>query len=309
MKIKRLFSLVLMSVMLLSVGSALAQENGVTIELNKFTYQPFEKMEVKISGLTQEQIDGGAIIQIAEERRDHYLSGHCTKASDLEDGVWTPLAPYEVRAYEIRVYTSEEYTAENMLARELFIIRGSPVLELVNGLNGISKWAVKEVQDAIYDNLTTDKVLKDFQKNITREEFCEIVVNMYEGVTETVAETAAEDTFTDTTNEYVLKAYKLGVVQGVGEGKFDCDSPITRQEIATMLYRAVKAIAPEADYVVAEPKVFGDSASVDEWAKEGVDYFASKDIIKGDGTNFLPLDNCNCEEAIVLVKRIYDSYK
>ena len=75
-----------------------------------------------------------------------------------------------------------------------------------------------------------------------------------------------------------------------------------------MLFRAVKAIAPEADYAVAEPKVFGDSASVDTWAKEGVDYFASKDIIKGDGTNFLPLDNCVCEEAIVLVKRICDSY-
>ena len=263
---------------------------------------------MKISGLTEQQIADGAIAQVAETRLTDYRSGTYTKIADLKDGVWEPIGPYEVRAFEIRVYSKDEYTAENLLAKEMFIIRGNPVLEVVAGLNGISKWAVDEVQEAIFDKLTTDKVLKDFQKDITREEFCEIVVNMYEGVTKTVAEAAADTTFTDTKNEFTLKANKLGIVEGVGEGRFDSDAAITRQEIATMLFRAVKAIDPEGDYAVAQPKVFGDSASVDTWAKEGVDYFASKEIIKGDGTNFLPLNNCNCEEAIVLVKRIFDAY-
>lgn len=309
MNIKKIVSFMLVCVMLLSCCVVFAEENAVKIELNKFEYAPHEKMEIKISGLTQEQIDGGAVAQLAEWRFDHLITGITTKISDLEDGVWTPIAPFEVRAFEVRIYTKDEYTEENFLGKELFVVRGSPTFEVVNGTNGISKWAVEEVQTAIFDKLTTDKVLMDFQKDITREEFCEIVVNMYESATKTVAQPAAADTFTDTANEYILKAYNLGIVMGVGEGKFDCAAAITRQEIATMLFRAVKAIAPEADYSVAEPKVFGDSASVDEWAKEGVDYFASKDIIKGDGTNFLPLDNCSCEEAIVLVKRIYDLYK
>lgn len=308
MNIKRILSLVLVCATLLSFGVVCAEESTLKIELNKFVYAPSEKMEIKISGLSEQQIADGAVAQIAEWRFDHLITGITTKISDLEDGVWTPLAPFEVRAFEVRVYTKDEYKEENFLGKELFIIRGSPILEVVNGYNGISKWAVEEVQEAIFDSLTTDKVVLDFQKNITREEFCEIVINMYEGVTKTVAEAAAADTFTDTNNEFVLKANKLGIVEGVGEGKFDCNSAITRQEIATMLIRAAKAIAPDADYTVAESKVFGDSALVAQWAKEGVDYFASKDIIKGDGTNFLPLDNCTCEEAIVLVKRIYDSY-
>lgn len=309
MNIKRIVSLALICVMLLSCGVVFAEESeAVKIELNKFVYAPHEKMEVKISGLSQEQIDGGAVAQICEWRFGHQISGTTVKISELEDGVWTPIAPFEVRAFEVRVYTEESYSDETFLGKELFIIRGTPTFEVVNGTNGISKWAVEEVQSAIFDKLTTDKVLMDFQKDITREEFCEIVVNMYENATKTVAEPAPAETFGDTSNESILKAYNLGIVKGVGEGKFDCDAAITRQEIATMLFRAVKVIAPEGDFTVADPNAFGDSNMVDEWAKEGVDYFASKDIIKGDGTNFLPLDNCSCEEAIVLVKRIYDVY-
>lgn len=309
MKIKRILSLAIVCVMILTSLTAFAAENEVKIELSKFVYGSSEKLHVKISGLTEQQIADGAIAQVAEVRLGHYRSGIYVKIADLEDGVWEPIGPYEVRPYEIRVYTKDEYTDETFIAKEMFVLRDAPVFEVTPELNGISDWAVEEVQSAIFDNLTIDSVLKDFQKAITREEFCSLVVNMYENVTETVAEVAADTTFTDTKNEAVLKAYNLGIVQGVGEGKFDCDAAITRQEIATMLFRAVKVIAPEADYAVAEPKVFGDSASVDTWAKEGVDYFASKDIIKGDGTNFLPLDNCKCEEAIVLVKRICDSYE
>ena len=308
MKIKRILSLVLIGAMLLACIPAMAAESEIKIELSKFIYAPNEKLHVKISGLTQEQIDGGAMVQVGEHRLDHYRSGIYAKIADLEDGVWEPIGPFEVRAFEIRIYSKDEYTADTFLAKELFVVRGTPVLELVPGLNGISDWAVEEVQEAIFDKLTIDSVLKDFQKNINREEFCSIVVNMYENVAEKVAEPAADTTFTDTKNEAILKAYALGIVNGVGEGKFDPEAAITRQEIATMLFRAAKVIAPEADYAVAEPKAFGDSASVDEWAKEAVDYFASKEIIKGDGTNFLPLDNCKCEEAIALVKRICDSY-
>ena len=309
MKIKKILSLVIVGMMLVTSLTVFATESEVKIELSKFEYAPNEKMHVKISGLTEQQITDGAFAVIIEGVKSHPISGTYAKVADLEEGVWEPIAPYEVRSFEVRVYTKEQYTAEDLLARQLFVIRGIPTLEVVNGYNGISEWAVDEVQVAILDKLTIDSVLKDFQKAITREEFCSLVVNMYEKVTESVAVAADDTTFADTKNEAILKAYNLGIVQGVGEGRFDCESAITRQEIATMLFRAVKVIAPEADYAVAEPKVFGDSASVDTWAKEGVDYFASKDIIKGDGTNFLPLDNCKCEEAIVLVKRICDSYE
>lgn len=304
---KRILCFAIVCIILLQAGIVLAEESAVKIEFEKFIYAPNETMTVKISGLTEEQISGGAMIQVAEQRRDHYRSGTYIKAADLVDGVWEVLLPYEIRAYEIRVYSADEYTAETFLGSKLFVLRGSPVLEIVNRTNGISEWAVNQVQEAIFAGLTTEKVVIDFQKNITREEFCELVVNMYENITKTVAEKMPVGTFADTENEWVLKANKLGIVYGVGEGKFNCDAPITRQEIAAMLFRAVKIIAPEKDYSVAQPMVFADDAQIYDWARESVNYFASNGIIAGDGTNFMPLDNCNCEQAIALIKRIYDA--
>jgi len=36
-----------------------------------------------------------------------------------------------------------------------------------------------------------------------------------------------------------IKAYQLGIVNGTGGGKFSPNLSITRQEIATMIYRAL----------------------------------------------------------------------
>ena len=51
-----------------------------------------------------------------------------------------------------------------------------------------------------------------------------------------------------------------------------------------------------------------DSGDIADWAREGVNYFASKEIIKGANGAFMPKANTTCEAAIALVKRTFDSF-
>ncbi len=57
-------------------------------------------------------------------------------------------------------------------------------------------------------------------KPITREEFCELAVLLYEKVTETAAAPVSPNPFTDTTNSQILKAYALGITTGTSTTTF-----------------------------------------------------------------------------------------
>ena len=62
-----------------------------------------------------------------------------------------------------------------------------------------------------------------YTKTATREEFCGLAALLYEEVTgETITQRA---TFSDTTDESVQKMAGLGVVNGVGNGRFSPRGP------------------------------------------------------------------------------------
>lgn len=54
----------------------------------------------------------------------------------------------------------------------------------------------------------------------------------------------AERPFTDTQDGYIEKAYAAGIVQGAGEGIFNPDKVVTREQLATMLYRTMVLVDP-----------------------------------------------------------------
>ena len=51
--------------------------------------------------------------------------------------------------------------------------------------------------------------------------------------------------------------------------------------------------------------VFVDSGDIADWAREGVNYFASRRSSKGANGAFMPKANTTCEAAIALVKRTF----
>ncbi len=162
-----------------------------------------------------------------------------------------------------------------------------------------STWATAELQKA-EDLGLIPGILKgaDMTKPITREEFCELAVLLYEKSTGTAASAAAANPFTDTSNPQILKAFSLGVTTGTSGTTFSPKVLINREQCAAMLFRAIKAIDPNGDYSVAGIKDFPDQKHISSWAGEATKYMSKKGIIKGDNNgNFMPKATTSAQEA------------
>lgn len=162
-----------------------------------------------------------------------------------------------------------------------------------------STWATSELQNAA-DVGIIPEILKgaDMTKAITREEFCELSVLLYEKSTGKTAQAAAGNPFTDTTNPQILKAYKLGITSGTSATTFSPKVLINREQCALMLFNAIKAIAPDGDYSTAGAKDFPDQKYISSWAVEATKYIAKIGIISGnkDG-EFMPKATTTAQEA------------
>lgn len=166
------------------------------------------------------------------------------------------------------------------------------------GLTG-STWALDELKKANELGLIPDILSgADLTKPITREEFCELALLLYEKTTGKNPEPVSPNPFTDAENPQILKAFALGITKGTSDTTFTPGKVISRQECATMLYRAIKAIAPNADYSVAGVPDFPDQAEIDSWAVEATKYMSKLGIVKGgaDG-KFMPKAATTAQEA------------
>lgn len=162
-----------------------------------------------------------------------------------------------------------------------------------------STWAESELKNANELGLIP-AILKgaDMTKPITREEFCELAVLLYEKVTKTTAAPTSPNPFTDTANSQILKAYALGITTGTSATTFSPNTLINREQCAAMLFRAIKAIAPAADYSVTGIKDFPDQKDISSWAADAAKYMSKLGIIKGDASgNFMPKATTTAQTA------------
>ena len=168
-----------------------------------------------------------------------------------------------------------------------------------------SGWAAEEVNAAAQAGLTTPSVTQNYQASITRGQFCELVVKLYEKLTGETAQAGANP-FSDTANPEIVKAYTLGIVKGLSETSFAPDNPINRQEICVMLSRCIDLAIPGSNVAVYRDNGFADKSAIAVWASGAVNYAFDNSIIRGVGGNKVdPLGNTTCEQAILLVYRIY----
>jgi hypothetical protein len=177
----------------------------------------------------------------------------------------------------------------------------SNVVEIGSGVfyKGASEWAKPELQRA-NDLGLIPGILKgaDMTNPITREEFAELAVVLYERVTDKKSEPVSRNPFTDTANPQILKAYNLGITSGTSQTTFSPKVLINREQCATMLFRAIKAIHPQGDYSVAGARDFPDQKNISSWAVEATKYMNKVGIITGDAKgNFMPKATTPAQEA------------
>lgn len=109
---------------------------------------------------------------------------------------------------------------------------------------------------------------------------------------------------------YLATAKRLGITAGVGNNMFAPDKEITRQEMFTLLYNALRAIRqlPETN----NPDEFGGSKSLSDftdegqiasWAREAMALLVEAGIINGDAGELAPTRiTTRAEMAQVLYK-------
>ncbi|MBQ3038195.1 MAG: M15 family metallopeptidase [Clostridia bacterium] len=150
--------------------------------------------------------------------------------------------------------------------------------------------------------------------NITRRDFCELVMNLYTEDCEDVRIISSDyNVFSDTKDVNVLKAYKAGIISGKGDGIFDPDGYITRQEIGVILSRVINKIS--IDYNVFRNQVleyaneFCDCLDTAEWAIDDMSAVYYYGVINGVGNGRIaPLENTTKEQAICMVNRVKDKF-
>lgn len=210
--------------------------------------------------------------------------------------------------YSFRVRYSQRLIKDGVNSR-LDGFFSSPVsLGLRSYYQNASAWAFIELDKAVELSLIPDSIRDDMKKEITREEFSEVIVRLYELQSGTTVNYEGQS-FLDTDNPEVLKAAKLGIVNGIGNGKFAPDNLVTRQEIAVMLVRALKVVNPNLDLAYYD-NTYTNESNIASWAKDSVFFMKSKEILKGDDKGLInPLGHTTREQAVILALRTHDTFK
>ncbi len=175
-----------------------------------------------------------------------------------------------------------------------------------------SPWAREEVNRAISCGILPEWVRTNYQSNITRLEFCALLEFMIEQKTgKTVLQLADEleavnggqikPPFDDALYMEANDIARLGIINGVGDNKFNPLGEITRQEAAIMLYRTADVLGCDTTSAPA------DHTGVADWAVQGVDFVISKGIMSGTDHGFDPLGKYTKEQAIVTLVRFFEN--
>lgn len=166
--------------------------------------------------------------------------------------------------------------------------------------------AIKELSAKLIANGVSEQVFAP-NREITRAEFMTLLVRTLnlragEGGSVYFNDVAAQAWY----NSYVGAAYEAGIVQGAGEGSFNPDAAITREEMAAMLLRAYRltngpiAVEPEAS-------TFADEESISKWAKESVAAAQQLQLLNGRGQNlFAPQANLTRAEAVKSIEALLE---
>ncbi len=183
------------------------------------------------------------------------------------------------------------------------------------------EWAKEEIEeirrkerDAVYNDvvwyLMEGGWVPIIRDGCTREQFCIYVMNMLKacGYEE---EGNIDISFKDTDNKKVLQAARLGIVNGIGNGRFAPNRPVTREAAATMLYRAAKLLGLKENTKNIE---FSDSGEISPWAREAVNCISAMKngetaIMQGVGNNtFSPKGMYSNEQSYITMLRIFNLY-
>lgn len=109
-------------------------------------------------------------------------------------------------------------------------------------LAGASVDLASELLEACRNKVTINKLMNSYSKLITREEFCELIMNLYR---KTGGKSIASiNPFKDSNNKDVQEAYSLGFIKGTSKDKFGPKENLTRMQACEAIVSLARKIKP-----------------------------------------------------------------
>ncbi|CAI6083649.1 fibronectin type III domain-containing protein [Cohnella sp. JJ-181] len=172
-----------------------------------------------------------------------------------------------------------------------------------------SHWSRVDVEVLAARGIVSGDPAGTFRPNgsVTRAEFVKLVLPLLSGGAGTgiAAERFADVPADAWYAEAVAAATAAGIVKGA-DGKFRPSDPITREEMAVMLYRALGIVTDDLD----PDKLLGDlrdGADVSGWARMQVAYAVQSGLLKGSGGKLNPGATATRGESATVVLRALDA--
>lgn len=172
----------------------------------------------------------------------------------------------------------------------------------------VPAWLAGSVEIALKHNLIPEALQSKYGKPLTRGEFSTLVARLYEKITG--EEIKERKTFADTKSADIEKVAGLGILSGVGNGKFNPDATITREQAAVV----IKRLLDKLDYkFYLDPEYQWDfeefikhyPSSVSSWAVEVM----AQLCYEGIGYGFEPSDDSKAgftlEESLYTLMRVF----
>lgn len=189
------------------------------------------------------------------------------------------------------------------------------VIRLQEHMPSPSAWAMDEAGRADGAGLVPEDVKLWWRDSCTRLEFCRMLARTMEAATGRTIQTLAEDavpvSFSDCDDPDVLAAASLGIIRGVGEGKFAPGRFLTREQAAALVARAAGLLEIEQDI---RAKAFRDVEPCAAWAKDGIATVSSivsqdgKPLMQGTGSGmFSPKSAYTVEQSAITLYRLLRS--
>lgn len=175
--------------------------------------------------------------------------------------------------------------------------------EYFNDLGGVL-WAKDSIITLTEKNIISKAEDKNFRPSdtITRAEFIKLIVcAIFPG------QNPGKSNFTDVDEndwsyDYISKAYALGITNGREDGSFGKNEPVSRQDMAAMICRALGYDA--FDEALTQTK-YADDSLIAPYAVQSVYALKNKGIMSGMGENsFAPLECASRAQAAVVIDRI-----
>lgn len=129
--------------------------------------------------------------------------------------------------------------------------------------------------------------------NLTRAEAVKLIVTAFNISTDNEENVFNDIEKKDWYHSYVLAAYHNGLVNGVEESTFAPNAPVSRQDLAVMLFRLMSE-----DIAQEQAINFADSGEIADYAVNAVTAMVNKGIINGtDGNRFAPNEKATRAQA------------